>query len=183
MSTYGVIVSQVPAATTGVGLPDNTSEVRRGKAIGGNVLEFGEAELWITYVACETPGAAVITRGPIAPAEGWVDVPDAFTGLSPTPIGAGVDYVLKEMWCSFDQPSELELFQGGSYNDVSCLLEVDSRPANPINPFTQGWTRGQLENLALASTIRLRIRNRGYQPMLGKCWIIGTQKTGNYRWY
>lgn len=180
---YGVVVRTVSAAQQGVGLPDNTAEVRRAKSMGGSVLEFNEQILWLTLLAVEAPGGASITRGPISPDEGWISLPEVYTGLTVVPIAPGVDYNIREFWQTFTEPAVSEIHQGGTYNDVSCILPTDSCPSPPISVFQTGWTRSLLEDIALASTLQVRVKNLGQQPMIGKIWFIGVQRAGSYLWF
>jgi hypothetical protein len=167
----------------GPGRQDYTGETAKSRQIFGTILDVNETVFWFFLIAMQNDGPAIFTRPPITVAEGWVDVPEVSTGLSPYPVPAGYDYVLKEIWLSFTQPCSMELFQGGAYNDASCRLEADSYPGTPINQFQTGWTRSLLEDITQPSVARVRVRNEGVADMEGKIWLLGFMKPSPYIWW
>ncbi|MDP3064639.1 MAG: hypothetical protein Q8O40_15760 [Chloroflexota bacterium] len=169
----------VPSA--GVGKPDYKDEVFRGKQIYGYERELGEEYLWLTTLFTLTPGSAAITALPIAPGA-TAQAIDAFTGLTQLNVLAGWDYLLKEFWVSFNQPVRYAFFQGGTYNDVSCVAYSEAN-AKPTNVFQVGWTRSLLEDLTVASVLRIDITNLSpLNAAEGKVWVIGYRKYGSYIW-
>lgn len=170
--------------TTGEGRPDYQSEVHRAKQVYGYTLEEGEELLWLCTIAVPTPpgpGASAITVGGLAPGA-TLQAVDCATGLSVVTVDAGDDYIIKEFWVSFDQPVRFLLHQGGTFNDVSCLGYFEAN-AKPANIFQVGWTRGLLEDLSVASTLRCDVTNLSpLNTAYGKVWLLGYMKTGRYQW-
>lgn len=167
----------------GVGKPDYTREVHKAKQLFGYELDYGETFLWLLTEAVPTPpgpGASAVTRGGLA-AGATMQALDAFTGDSELSVPAGWDYILKEFWVSFDQDVEFILYQGGSFDDISCIAYIGSG-AKPVNVFQTGWSRSLLENLSLPSVLRCDIKNLGAEIAYGKVWVIGFMKEGTYTW-
>ena len=169
--------------TTGRGRADYSGVVAKAKQIFGYELDYGETYLWLCTICVPTPpgpGASVITRAALAAGDTMQAI-DCATGLTELTVPADWDYVIKEFWVSFNQRVQFLLYQGGSFDDVSCLgyYEADSKP---INLFQVGWTRSLLEDITLASVLRCDITNLGAADAYGKVWLIGYMKEGTYRW-
>lgn len=172
-----------PVAQRGIGRPDYSEEVHRAKQIFGYEPVEGETILWLCTICVPTPpgpGDAVITRGALAPGETMQAI-DCLTGEDHSEFAAGWDYLIKEFWVTFDQPVQFLFYQGGSFDDVSCMDYVQAFQ-KPINLFQVGWTRSLLEDIALPSVLRCDITNLGVDPAYGKVWATGYQKLGAYRW-
>ena len=175
------VVSTGTIATTGQGKPDYKGEVFRGKQMYGYERELGEEYLWLTTLFTATPGPSAIVALPIAPGA-TAQAIDAFTGLPQLNVPAGWDYLLKEFWVSFNQPIRYQFFQGGTYNDISCIAYSEAN-AKPTNVFQVGWTRSLLEDLTVPSVLRIDITNISpLNAAEGKIWVIGYMKLGSYTW-
>jgi len=178
----GQTATPIPGiVAVGKGKPDYTGETWRAKQIYGYEREVGEEYLWLTTLFSLVPGPSAITAPPIAPGA-TAQAIDAFTGLPQIAILPGWDYLLKEFWVSFNQPVRYDFFQGGTYNDVSCIGYSEAN-AKPTNVFQVGWTRSLLEDLTVASVLRIDITNLSpLNAAEGKVWVIGYRKLGSYIW-
>lgn len=165
----------------GVGKPDYQDEVFRGKQLLANQLEEGEELLWLIAICINAPGPAAITRLPLA-AGATLSAFDYATGVTTKVIPAGWDYVIKEFWVSFEQDVEFLMFQGGTFNDVSCSGYFASG-SKPVNIFQVGWTRSLLEDISVPSTLRVDITNLSPVASRGKVWVAGLMKKGVYTWF
>ena len=176
-----IVVTSRPTVPTGEGKPDYQNEVFRGKQVYGYTLEEGEELLWLTTLFTLTPGPSAIVMPPIAPGA-TAQAIDAFTGLTQLNVLTGWDYILKEFWVSFNQPVRIEFFQGGTYNDLSCIAYIEANE-KPTNVFQVGWTRSLLEDITVASVLRADVTNLSpLNAAEGKYWVIGYMKVGSYRW-
>jgi len=176
------IDKQFTVTGIGEGFPDYMQEISRGKQVWGYAPEQVESFLFALLIATEDPGCYVFTREPITVAEGWVEVPDAFTGLPGIECIAGEDYIMKEMWASFDQPIEFQMIQD-QYDDVSCMAFIPAFTTGYLSGWPIGWSRGQVESITVASKTTIRIRNLGTDDTTGKIWIVGFRKMGRYAWW
>lgn len=176
-----MMIETFPVVPKGVGKPDYTGEVFRGKELLAHRLEESEELLWLIAICIDVPGPAVITRLPLA-AGATLSAFDYTTGVTTKIIPAGWDYVIKEFWVSFDQDVEFIMFQGGTFNDVSCSGYFASG-SKPVNLFQVGWTRSLLEDISVASTLRVDIRNLSLVATRGKVWVAGLLKEGAYTWF
>jgi len=168
------------ATIKGIGKPDYSREVFRGKETFGYELEYGERLLWMTIICMDVPGPSIITRAPLAVGD-TMRALDFATGNDEAIIPAGWDWLFKEIWVSFDQDVEFQMFQGGTFNDVSCsaLIAAGSKPPNIAQT---GCSRGLTEDLSVASVLRVTIKNLGGGPARGKVWLAAITKEGYYQW-
>lgn len=164
----------------GIGKPDFTREVFRAKQLFGYELEHGEELLWLTIICMDNPGPSAITRAPLAVGE-TVYAIDFATGNEEAAIPAGWDYLWKEVWIGFDQDIEWEMFQGGTFNDVSCRATI-AAGSNPPNFMQTGCTRSLIEDITVPSVLRCKIKNVGGAPAKGKVWLVCIKKEGLYYW-
>lgn len=164
----------------GVGRPDFSKEISRGVSISGYRFEEEEIPLWFAILCVATPGPSVCTRGPLLAGE-TVFAPDCSTGFDHAVIPAGYDVLVKEIWLNFNQDVYFEEYQGGTYDDISCLATIPAG-AKPINMLQQGWTRSILEDISVPSIWRVSVTNISSQPALGKCWVLCMIKKGAYLW-
>lgn len=168
---------------TRAGRPDYSQEVDRGKSVWGYTLSEDETFLFPLMIAYAGGGNAsyAFTREPI-PSGTTVEMIEAISGNTGIIAPAGYDYLLKEIWISFNQPVRFEMFQQ-SVQDYSCFCYVPAYPVPPWSGLPIGWTRAQVESIAPQSTTNIRILNLGASPASGKAWIVGFQKEGAYTWY
>ena len=171
-----------PLIGLGEGIPDYKQEVTRAKSLWGYMPEVVE-DFFFAIIVCsnEFGGAYNFTRAALAAGDS-VDLVDAFTGLAGITPLAGEDYLIKEFWISFDRPVRFQMIQD-VYNDLACELHVPSYNAGFLNGFPIGWTRSQVEPIAASTRTTLRITNEGDAPTVGKAWIVGFRKMGQYTWF
>lgn len=164
------------------GLPKWTSEVAKAKHIWGYVLSPGEENVWIA-ILCDVGWSdepLTTNREPIESGE-EVNMLDCFTGFDYLLGEAGWDWLIKEMYFSFDQPIKFTQYQEGVASHT-CLHSGPSFPVAPIVRFPVGWARSLLEDIDTESKTYFRIKNLGADPAIGKAWIMGFKKEGAYWW-
>lgn len=163
------------------GAPDYSTDVSRGKMIYGYLLEPDEAFFMAIIIAHPTPGAYVFERAGI-PTGVTVELLDATTGVAGVTPAADYDYIIKELFFSFDQPMRFEMWQAGPAG-YSCLNFCGAYMQPAIQPLLTGWTRSQIEPIAVSTTTNIRVTNLGVGLAYGKCWISGFMKPRAYTWY
>lgn len=168
------------APVRGIGKPDYTRELAKGTIIPGYRLEYGEELLWLCYIFVEVPGPSIITRLPL-PIGATVRAIDPFTGADHIDFPSGWDFILKELWISFNQDILIQLFQGGTFNDICCRCYYNTGMP-PINVFEVSWARSLIEDISVASTLVMDITNMGGAQAVGKAWLLGMMKLGAYEW-
>lgn len=168
------------APIRGIGKPDYSRQVSKGTQIPGYTLAYGEIYLWLAIICVPAPGGVIVTRTPLAIGES-VRLLDAFTGNDQLVVPANWDFVIKQVWISFNQDVELKLEQGGTWNDVSCLAYIKGGE-KPVNVFELAWRRSMMEDITEASYLRATLTNLGGAEASGKAWLMGFMKEGQYPW-
>jgi hypothetical protein len=169
----------------GVGFQDY-NRVVRSKSLYGYEREFNEDIFWMLLISCppdHPAGPTIFTINGIA-AGAEVAVNSVFQGTPFHINPPGTDYVIKEMWMSFNQDCRVIFWQPafGPPGDVACLSYFQAR-SKPTNPFMTGWTRTLLEPITVQGTLFVYVRNEGAGIMYGKCWLCGYEKSESYVWF
>lgn len=165
----------------GEGFPDYKREVHRARQIWGYVPEVDESFVFSILICTENPGSYSFTRAPLAVGE-TAEMIDAHTGLTKIRPEADEDYIIKEFWCNFNQPTRFRMIQE-VIGDVSCECFNPAYSTPAWGGFPIGWTRAQVEPITSATNTTVTIENLGSQPAIGKVWLIGFIKEEAYDWY
>jgi len=162
----------------------NLFDIFRGRTIYGYVLTPEESYIWpylIAYPGASAEGLAGNIE-PIA-AGATVQLIEAFSGLPYIQALAGEDYLLKEVYLSFNQPILFEILQTVAGIQVhTCVSYSPAYPPNPLTFWPIGWARSLLEDIDVASNTIIQITNLGAAAASGKVWVIGFKKVGRYIW-
>lgn len=163
------------------GAPDYSTDVSRGKVIYGYILEPDETFFMAIIECLVAPGAYPFERAGI-PVGGTVELVDGATGIAGITPAVGYDYIIKEFFSAFDQPVDFSVWQVGPAG-WSCVMPCEDRPAPAIQPLLTGWSRNQVEPIAVSTVTRLYVENRGSRIAYGKCWIQGFMRPRAYTWF
>jgi hypothetical protein len=170
--------------TKGTGKPDYHSEVNDvARAVVTTGIkpktEEGEEIRTLAIISVVNPGPLAFTRGGIAPAE-TVKLLDISNGFDYMAIPKGYDCLAKDLWLSFNQNVQLELYSY-FHDDIVCgAYSPQYHLTSVLCPF--GYCKTSMVPLDQEWKFEARLTNLGAATMYGKARLVTLMKEGSYTW-